>query len=97
MTSGKLIKFDTWQQMSASNPYDLGVNTTEELWPGMKHEILFGGGGPYTIGAITDVDRDNRATIAAVLPPAPLDPTTVPDLAVRMEKTWQETAIAQCP
>jgi D-alanyl-D-alanine carboxypeptidase len=96
LTTGRLVSPKTWQQMSGSNPYDLGTNTTEDICPGTKHVVVYGGGGPYAIGSIATTDGRQQVTAAMVLPPAPLDTTRVPALVLQLEQALRATAAALC-
>lgn len=96
LTTGRLVTPSTWQQMSSSNPYDLGLRTAEDICPGAKHILVSGGGGPYAISSATTADGRQQVSVAMVLPPAALDSTNVPALVVQMDEALRATTAALC-
>lgn len=96
LTTGRLVRADTWQHMAGSNPYDLGVETAENICPGTKHVLASGGGGPYAVHSATTTDGRQQVSVAMVLPPAPLDSTNIPPLVRQMEGALRATAAELC-
>jgi D-alanyl-D-alanine carboxypeptidase len=96
LTTGRLVRPETWQQMTGAGSYDLGVQITEDICPNTAHVLASGGGGPYAILAAITADGQQQVSVAMVLPPAALDPINIPALVVQMEEGLRAAAGALC-
>ncbi|MFF1254471.1 serine hydrolase domain-containing protein [Pseudarthrobacter sp. NPDC058329] len=97
LTTGRLIREETWKSMIEAEPFPLGgINPSDDVCPGIRHVFVSGGGGPYSIQSVSSLDGQRQVTVAAVLPPQELNVTDAPPLVPEMEDALLQTAKRMC-
>ncbi|MFF2842465.1 serine hydrolase domain-containing protein [Paenarthrobacter sp. NPDC057981] len=97
LTTGRLIREDTWKGMVEAVPFSLGgIRPSDGVCPGQRHIIVSGGGGPYSVQSISSLDGQQQVTVATVLPPGELNVTETPSLVREMEDAVLRTAKRMC-
>ncbi|MEV8132781.1 serine hydrolase domain-containing protein [Pseudarthrobacter oxydans] len=97
LTTGRLIREETWKSMTEAEPFALGgINPSDDVCPGIRHVFVYGGGGPYTVQSVSSLDGQQQVTVATVLPPQELNVTDAPPLVPEMEDAMLQTAKRMC-
>ncbi|MDQ0672836.1 D-alanyl-D-alanine carboxypeptidase [Pseudarthrobacter siccitolerans] len=97
LTTGRLIREDTWNSMVEAEPFSLGgISPRDDICPGTHHVIASGGGGPYSVQSVSSSDGQRQVTVATVLPPRELNVTDAPPLVPEMEDAILQTARSMC-
>ena len=97
LTTGRLLREETWKSMIEAEPFPLGgINPSDDVCPGTRHVFVYGGGGPYSVQAVSSLDGQRQVTVATVLPPQELNVTDPPPLVPEMEDAMLQTAMGMC-
>lgn len=97
LTTGRLISDATWKRMIEAKPQSLGgIRPSDHICPGIRHVMVSGGGGPYSVQSLSSEDGQQQVTMAAVLPPQELNVTDAPPLVPEMEDAILQTARSLC-
>lgn len=97
LTTGRLIREETWKSMIEAKPFSLGgIRPDDDICPGTRHVIMSGGGGPYGVQSVSSLDGQRQATVATVLPPRELNVADAPPLVPEMEDAILQTAKSMC-
>jgi D-alanyl-D-alanine carboxypeptidase len=97
LTTGRLIREETWKSMMEAEPFALGgIRPSDDICPGARHVFVSGGGGPYSVQSVSSSDGRQQVTVATVLPPRELNVTDAPPLVPEMEDAIQQTARSMC-
>lgn len=97
LTTGRLIREETWKSMIEAEPFPLGgIRPSDDVCPGTRHVFVSGGGGPYSVQSVSSLDGHRQATVATVLPPRELNVTDAPPLVPEMEDAIRQTARSMC-
>ncbi|MDF2048454.1 serine hydrolase domain-containing protein [Arthrobacter sp. Cr_A7] len=97
LTTGRLIREETWKSMVEAEPFPLGgINPSDDVCPGARHVFVYGGGGPYSVQSVSSEDGQQQVTVATVLPPQELNVTDPPPLVPEMEDAILQTAKSMC-
>lgn len=97
LTTGRLIREDTWKSMVDATPFPLGgIRPRDDICPGTRHVFVSGGGGPYGVQSMSSADGRLQVTVAVVLPPRELGVTDAPPLVPEMEDAILQTAKSLC-
>ncbi|TLM73121.1 serine hydrolase [Pseudarthrobacter sp. NamB4] len=97
LTTGRLVREETWKSMIEAEPFSLGgIRPSDDVCPGIRHVIVSGGGGPYSVQSVSSLDGQQQVTVATVLPPRELNVTDAPPLVPEMEDAILQTARRMC-
>jgi D-alanyl-D-alanine carboxypeptidase len=97
LTTGRLIRAETWKSMIEADPFSLGgIGPRDDICPGARHVVVSGGGGPYSVQSVSSLDGHQQVSVATVLPPRELNVTDAPPLVPEMEDAIQQTARSMC-
>lgn len=97
LTTGRLIREETWKSMVEATPFSLGgIRLSDYICPGERHVFVSGGGGPYRVQSVSSLDGNRQVTVATVLPPRELNVTDAPPLVPEMEDAILQTAMIMC-
>ena len=97
LTTGRLIREETWKSMIEAKPFSLGgIRPSDAVCLGTRHVFVSGGGGPYSVQSVSSEDGQQQATVAAVLPPRELNVADAPPLVPEMEDAILQTAKSMC-
>jgi len=97
LTTGRLIREETWKSMIDAEPFSLGgIRPDDDVCPGVRHIVVSGGGGPYSVQSVSSLDGQRQATVATVLPPRELSVADAPPLVPEMEDAILQTAKGMC-
>ena len=97
LTTGRLIRAETWKSMIEAYPFSLGgIGPRDDICPGARHVVVSGGGGPYSVQSVSSLDGHQQVSVATVLPPRELNVTDAPPLVPEMEDAIQQTARSMC-
>lgn len=97
LTTGRLIREETWKSMIDAEPFSLGgIRPDDDVCPGTRHVFVSGGGGPYSVQSVSSLDGQRQATVAAVLPPRELNVADAPPLVPEMEDAVLQTVRSMC-
>jgi D-alanyl-D-alanine carboxypeptidase len=97
LTTGRLIREDTWKRMIDADPSSLGgIRLSDDVCPAKRHIFVSGGGGPYSVQSVSSSDGQQQATVATVLPPRALSIDDAPPLVPEMEDAILQTARSMC-
>jgi D-alanyl-D-alanine carboxypeptidase len=97
LTTGRLIREETWKSMIEAEPFPLGgVRPDDDICSGTRHVFVSGGGGPYSVQSVSSLDGQRQVTVATVLPPRELNVTDPPPLVPAMEDAILQTARSMC-
>lgn len=97
LTTGRLIREDTWRGMIDAEPFSLGgIRPSDDVCPGTRHVFVSGGGGPYSVQSVSSLDGQQQVTVATVLPPRELNVADAPPLVPEMEDAVLQTARSMC-
>lgn len=97
LTTGRLIREETWKSMIDAEPFSLGgIRPDDDVCPGTRHIFVSGGGGPYSVQSVSSLDGQQQATVATVLPPRELNVADAPPLVPEMEDAILQTAKSMC-
>ena len=97
LTTGRLIREETWKSMMEAEPFPLGgIRPSDDICPGTRHVFVSGGGGPYSVQSVSSFDGQRQVTVATVLPPRELNVADAPPLVPEMEDAILQTAMSMC-
>ncbi|CAN7313719.1 serine hydrolase [Arthrobacter sp. LjRoot78] len=97
LTTGRLIREETWKSMIEAEPFSLGgIRPSDDICPGTRHVFVSGGGGPYSVQSVSSLDGHRQVTVVTVLPPRELNVTDAPALVPEMEDAVLQTVRSMC-
>lgn len=97
LTGGRLLQPGSWASMTGDESYVLGgLQLTGDICPGQRHVFIFGGGGAYNVQSFSSLDGGQQVSAGMALPPAALDPASVPPVVIDMEEAVTATVESLC-